>query len=204
MANNSLCTFAGAGRKTAAGRFNPRRRAALAAACALVVLASCGSAAKDTLAPAGTDAETQAVGGAGPIAVAAASSEAALEAQRAESAGTLKSLTVTFTSPADSTGEMKADMPGATCPAPGKVPEGGPYELSYGSSKNAKVMAFSVKTQGTYEGPGTYSADFIWTGPSGAITGTGSIFVYTDEESGEFTVEGADPAAGTWQCTFKK
>lgn len=204
MENNSLRTLTGVDGKTDVRAVVRCLRRGVSIACAFLALTSCGSGAKDTLAPLSTDAGTPTVVGAGPIAVAAASSEAALEAQRAEAARTLKAFAVTFTIPGDLAGEVKADTTGASCAAPGTVPEGGPYELAYTSSKNAKVTAFSAKTQGTYEGPGNYSANFTWTGSSGAKTGTGTIFVYSDEESGEFSVEGSDPLAGTWQCEFKK
>ncbi len=176
----------------------------------IVVLASCGSSTKDTLAltdtEAGSSSQTdgQVAGGAGPIAAAAASSEAALAAQRADAGSTLKGFSVTFSAPAEIAGEAKVDLVGATCSGAGTVVEGSPFELAFATAKNAKVSAFSAKAQGTYEGPGNYSAAFTWTAPGGAKTGTGTMFVYDDEASGEFAIEGDAPVAGTWKCTFKK
>ena len=176
----------------------------------IVVLASCGSSAKDTLALTDTEVgslsqtDGQVTGGAGPIAAAASSSEAALTARRAEAGSTLKAFSVTLTAPADVAGEAKVDLAGAACSGPGTLVEGGSFALAFAKAKNGKVSAFSAKAQGTYEGPGNYSAAFTWTSPAGAKTGTGTMFVYDDEASGEFAIEGDAPVTGTWTCTFKK
>ena len=185
----------------------PRRfRLLLATGLAALLLNGCSASSSDTLGALGTDASGPVLNdvAAGPVAMAAASSEAALAAQRAAAGETLKALTVTFTEPAAEAGAAKADLGGAVCPSPGNVAESAPFALAFAAAKGSAVSLFSATTEGTYEGPGSYSATFAWTGAAGAKTATGTLFMYDDELSGEFAVEGADPLAGTWECEFNK
>ncbi len=143
-----------------------------------------------------------ATAGEGPLAVAAASSEAELARRRAEAGDTLKSFTVTVTAPAALAGKISPDTNGALCSGPGTVVDGESFEVSFTAAKDTKVTALSMKTQGSYEGPGSYSAEITVAGDA-PVTGTGTVFVYDDEMSGEFALTTPTPLTGTWECRFK-
>ena len=194
-----------------AGRVRTIAWRMVAIGAAVVALAACsGSKADDTLALLPTEeqvADSAAAAtdtGAGPIAQAESNAEAALAAQREGAASNLKEVSITFESPADVAGTAKVSTDGAECTGPGNAVDGGTFALVYTDGKDAKVAAFSAKTQGSYEGPGSYAAEFAWTAPSGPVTGTGSVFVYEDEMSGEFEVTGDTVLTGSWECEFKK
>lgn len=140
--------------------------------------------------------------GEGPLAVAAASSEAELAKRRAEAGATLKSFTVTVTAPADLAAKFTPDTSGSLCSGPGTVVDGESFEVSYTSSKDTKVTALALKTQGSYEGPGSYAAEISFT-TDAPVTGTGTVFVYDDEMSGEFELSTPSAITGTWECRFK-
>jgi hypothetical protein len=159
----------------------------------------------DTFAPADASAAVDAgaeSAGEGPLAVAAASSEAELARRRAEAGDTLKSFTVTVAAPADLAGKITPESGGAFCSGPGTVVDGESFEVSYTAAKDTKMSALTLKTQGSYEGPGSYAAEISFT-TDGPVTGTGTVFVYDDEMSGEFELSDPTPITGTWECRFK-
>jgi hypothetical protein len=139
----------------------------------------------------------------GPIAVAASSSEAALAEQRSEAGNKLKTVTVEVTEPGDLAGKSKPNVDNARCSGPGNLVEGEPFTVSY-TKADGKIGSFTLTALGSYEGPGTYSADAKWTDGSGEYTGIGSMFVYDDESSGEFALTAeAKTLNGVWNCSFK-
>jgi hypothetical protein len=172
-------------------------------------MAGCSNSADDavdTFAPADGSVAAQGTGGEsvgeGPLAVAAASSEAELAARRAAAGDTLKSFSVTVTAPEGLAGKISPDTTGAFCSGPGTVVDGESFEVSYTTAKDTKVAKLSLKTQGSYEGPGSYAADISFTTDS-AVSGTGTVFVYDDEMSGEFELAAPTAITGTWECRFK-
>ncbi len=176
----------------------------VASAVLLVGLAGCsgGSDGVETVVDAPTAVDAGAVTGEGPIAVAASSSEAALAARRAEAGKTLKSLSVEFGAPDPLAGKVKPEDDGAFCSGPGTVVDGESLEVSYSAANDAKVTAFSLVTQGSYEGPGSYAADLSWTDATGPQKALATVYVYDDEMSGEFVHEGSPALSGTWECRF--
>lgn len=174
---------------------------------AVLGLAACGgSDASDTAASDGTVAASaeSTAGSVGPLAVAASSSDAKVIENRAGAGTSLTSASVEFTAPADVAGKADPAPADAACSGPGTVVEGESFAVSYTKADGAKVSAFSAKTQGSYEGPGSYSADFTWTAGGAPQTGSGTVFVYDDEASGEFEIAAATPVTGTWTCVFAK
>ncbi len=176
----------------------------VAPAFLIVGLVGCsgGSDGVETVVDAPTAVDSGATTGEGPIAVAASSSEAALAARRAEAGKTLKSLTVEFTAPDTVAGKVKPEKDGGFCSGPGTVVDGESFEVSYSAAKDAKVTAFSLVTQGSYEGPGSYAADLSWTDAAGPQKAQATVYVYDDEMSGEFVHEGPPALSGTWECRF--
>ena len=143
-----------------------------------------------------------ATAGEGPLAVAAASSEAELARRRAEAGDTLKSFTVTISEPVALAGKITPDTTGALCSGPGTVVDGESFEVSFTVAKDSNVTGLSIKTLGSYEGPGSYSAEITSTGET-PMAGTGTVFVYDDEMSGEFALTTPAQLTGTWECRFK-
>ena len=164
---------------------------------------SSGSDGVETVVDAPTVVDSGATTGEGPIALAASSSEAALAARRAEAGKTLKSLTVEFTAPDSVAGKVKREGKGAFCSGPGTVVDGESFEVSYAAVGDAKVTSFSLVTQGSYEGPGSYAADLSWTDGTGPQNLLATVYVYDDEMSGEFVHEGSPALSGTWECRFE-
>ena len=187
-------------------RPRPRFFVPLVASAALMLgLAGCSgeSDGVETVVDAPTSVDSGATTGEGPIAVAAASSEAALAARRAEAGDTLKSLTVEFTAPDSVAGKEKPKSEGAFCSGPGTVVDGESFEVSYTAAGDAKVTSFSLVTEGSYEGPGSYAADLSWTDATGPQKLLATVYVYDDEMSGEFVHEGSPALSGTWECRFE-
>lgn len=158
----------------------------------------------DTFAPANVPAVDggAATAGEGPLAVAAANSEAELARRRAEAGDTLKAFTVTIAEPPALAGKITPDSTGSVCSGPGTVVDGESFEVSFTAAKDTKVTALSMKTQGSYEGPGSYAAEITFAGGA-PVTGTGTVFVYDDEMSGEFALATPAKLTGTWECRFK-
>ena len=187
-------------------RPRPRFFVPLVASAALMLgLAGCSgeSDGVETVVDAPTSVDSGATTGEGPIAVAAASSEAALAARRAEAGDTLKSLTVEFTAPDSVAGKETPESEVAFCSGPGTVVDGESFEVSYTAADDAKVTSFSLVTQGSYEGPGSYAADLSWADATGAQKLPATVYVYDDEMSGEFVHEGSPALSGTWECRFE-
>ena len=177
----------------------------VASAALMFGLAGCsgGSDGVETVVDAPTSVDSGATTGEGPIAVAASSSEAALAARRAEAGKTLKSLAVEFTAPDSVAGKVKPEDEGAFCSGPGTVVDGESFEVSYTAAGDAKVTSFSLVTQGSYEGPGSYAADLSWTDATGPQKLLATVYVYDDEMSGEFVHEDSPAISGTWECRFE-
>lgn len=171
----------------------------------MIGLAGCSgeSDGVETVVDAPTAVDSGATTGEGPIAVAASSSEAALAARRAEAGNTLKSITVEFTAPDSVAGKVKPESKGSFCSGPGTVVDGESFEVSYKAAGDAKVTSFSLLTQGSYEGPGSYSADLSWTDVTGPQKMLATVYVYDDEMSGEFVHQGSPAISGTWECRFE-
>ena len=164
---------------------------------------SSGSDGVETVVDAPTTVDSGATTGEGPIAVAASSSEAALAARRAEAGITLKSLAVEFSAPDSLAGKVTPKSEGAFCSGPGTVVDGESFEVSYTAAGDAKVSSFSLVTQGSYEGPGSYAADLSWTDATGSQNLLATVYVYDDEKSGEFVHDGSPALSGTWECRFE-
>lgn len=173
---------------------------------AVIGLGACSGASDsvETIVDAPAAADSAVAGAEGPIAVAAASSEAALAARRAEAGDILKSFTVDFTGPESLAGKVTPKSDGAFCSGPATVADGGAFEVGYAATEaDAKITSFSLSTQGSYEGPGSYAAELSWTDASGPQTLLATVYVYDDEMSGEFFYEGSPSIAGTWDCRFE-
>ena len=87
-----------------------------------------------------------------------------------------------------------------------KLAKGETLKLTYAiylHTGDAKVTSFSLLTQGSYEGPGSYSADLSWTDVTGPQKMLATVYVYDDEMSGEFVHQGSPAISGTWECRFE-
>lgn len=174
------------------------------AALLVLGLSACsgGSDGVETVVDVSVASEGDVPTGEGPIAVAASNSEADLAARRAEAGNTLKSIAVDFTGPDAIAGKVTPEKDTSFCSGPGTVVDGEAFEVQYASATDAKVTDFSLVTQGSYEGPGSYAADLSWTDGSGPQKMLGTVYVYDDEMSGEFFHEANPALAGTWECRF--
>ncbi len=181
----------------------------VASAALMIGLAGCSGGSDGVETVVGTVVETPTVvdsgssTGEGPIAVAASSSEAALATRRADAGNTLASITVDFVAPDSLAGTVTPETEGAFCSGPGTVVDGESFEVSYSAADEARITSFSLVTQGSYEGPGSYAADLAWTDATGPHAHLATVFVYDDEMSGEFVHEGSPALSGTWECRFE-